>query len=463
MSPSTKPLILLVIVLLVVPLLVLLALNLTLQTPAMKERLRSALEKSIAAPVSMTGISVTPLGGIKVSGLIALSKESNSEMHIDSLIITPSFLKLLQQQVVIERLRINHPVVKSSLAGVTTLSSQPDLGNPSRPPVTQSLPAQEKPAAAPTLTALQPAFHAEQVLRHIPKLTIMDADLTLLNAQGLPLLWIQGLNLTGKTIHSGGWNGSLQANQIIVGKGLILHDLRAPVALSSDFSTISLEHLIATLGGGKLAGNFVLAVPPLSPEYKTELTLTEASLKQFFIDASLGNSASEGVVSGDLDLSGVAGTAQSMEGKGTLLCTDAVIQPADFLRQIGEILQLQELQMLHLSEVKTLFRIHQGEGQVDQLSLRSENLILSAQGPVRSNGDLDLQARLLFNDKLSKRLHGLLGSQLTQAPEPGYNQVVFHVSGSPKNPKTDLLERLTGIHLGGDLGGLIQGLFGRPR
>ena len=98
--------------------------------------------------------------------------------------------------------------------------------------------------------------------------------------------------------------------------------------------------------------------------------------------------------------------------------------------------------------------------------LRSENLVLAATGPVDSSGELNLDSRLLFNEKLAGRLRGLLGNKLTAAPEQGYSQISFRVTGPALNPKTDLLERLTGIRIGGDLGGIggfIQGLFGTPK
>jgi hypothetical protein len=293
-------------------------------------------------------------------------------------------------------------------------------------------------------------------------LKIIDGDFLLLDERNIPLVSAQGINLTDTELSAGGWRGSLTAKQITLGSSLIIHELSSPIIVSPDAASISLNDLTATLGGGKLAGNLSVDLPPSTPEFKTQLTLSGATLNQFFLDASLGNAATEGVVTGNLQLSGIAGIPQSTEGQGALLCTDAVIQPADFLKQIGQILQIQELQLLRLAEGKTLFRVQHGDVQIDQLALRSENLILTAQGPVHSNGDLDLQARLLFNEKLSGRLHGFLGPQLTQAPEPGYSQVAFHVSGPAKSPKTDLLERLTGIRINGDLGGLLQGLFGRP-
>ena len=45
-------------------------------------------------------------------------------------------------------------------------------------------------------------------------------------------------------------------------------------------------------------------------------------------------------------------------------------------------------------------------------------------------------------------------------------ELSFRVTGPALSPKTDLLERLTGIKIGGDLGGiggLLQGLFGAPK
>ena len=91
----------------------------------------------------------------------------------------------------------------------------------------------------------------------------------------------------------------------------------------------------------------------------------------------------------------------------------------------------------------------------------------SAKGPVGATGDLDLDARILLNENLASRLRGILGPRLAPAPEPGYSQITFRVTGPPSRPRTDLLERLTGIRIGGDLGGLgnlLQGLgiFGKP-
>ena len=466
-SSRSKPLLLLLVFLLAVPLLLLLGLNLLLQTTPIKERLRSTLSITLGMPISFSSLSATLCGDIKVVGISGGAVGNSVSFKGDSIFISPSYLRLLHGEILINDLRIIHPVLHSSLTQVAMPpgpSSLPVLETP-QASVTPSSSLQQpslQPSQTTSTSAVALPTQAQIILRQIPRLAVTDAEVTLLNTQNLPIATIEGMSLLGSLTSTGTWQGTLKAHQVIVGNSLILHDLDSPITLSSGISKLSLEGLTATLGGGKLAGEFTLALPPSALQYQTHLTLTGAKLNQFFLDASLGNLASEGAITGDLQLSGVAGSAETMEGTGNLLCTDAVIQPADFLRQIGEILQIQELQMLHLAEGKAAFNIHQGETQITQLYLRSQNLILTAQGPMKPNGDLDLQARLLFNEKLTGRLHGLIGSQLSPAPEAGYSQVSFRVYGPAKSPKTDLLERLTGIHIGGDLGGLLQGLFGRP-
>jgi hypothetical protein len=310
-----------------------------------------------------------------------------------------------------------------------------------------------------------PSTPRHAVTIDLKRIRITSGEFTLCDERNLPLLSIKGLGL-GLDLKSGAdgqeaWLGDLRADEMNLGH-VVIHQLRSDAMLPGDLKGLSLDQLTAVLGGGKLTGSAHLDLPPSSPAYKATLVLSGASLKQLLADASLGNSAAEGSVSGNMDLGGIAGIPSSSEGKGLLNCTGAVIQPVDFLRQIGQILQIDELQLLRLAEANCAFRIVSGNIVVEDLLLRSENLILTAKGPVLPSGDLDLQARLLFNEKLTGRLRGLLGQKLTVAPEPGYSQVPFHVTGTAINPKTDLVERLTGIRIGGDLGGILQGLFGRP-
>ena len=451
-----KPIPILVFLLVGIPLSLIVGLNCYLQTDDVRGQIRNAISQTVGIPVSFESIHALPWRGIIVGGISAGRQGEYFHMIGTSAAIQPDYLAFLHGDVSVRKISLTRPVMEfsqSRTAGVIAPS-----------PIIPSTAVIAKPSFGTSCRASEESTTgAGNIILHgIPSLNISEATVTLLNENNLPIALLQNITLTGKYHSSTGWKGSIEIEKATVGSSLIVHEIQSPVTLSSDDSSISLDDITAVLGGGKLSGRFSISLPPAAPHYHANLHLAEASLNQFLLDASFGDVGAGGGIAGDLQITGSAGLGSSMEGNGTLLCTNAVIQPADFLRQIGQILQIEELQTLRLSEGKAVFAIQRGRVLIENLSLRSDNLILTAQGPVLFGGDLDLQARLLFNEKLTSRIRGFLGPQLARAPEQGYSQVAFHVSGPLNNPKTDLLERLTGIRINGNLGGLLQGLFGRP-
>jgi len=487
----SKPILAVAVILLAVFAAAILCLNLYLRAPGTQNQLTEALTLAAGVPVTIESSYVLPLpppGGIRLSGIKAQQQGRPALFTADSITLRPNYAELLHGRLFIDGAVLNHPVVRLALSelpgarrpeGVSASSfgSTAPGGLPQKvtgsTPSAASAASAASPPSAPTqassadrataplkpATASTPTTSRGIPLRH---LVIKNGELTLLDEQGVPLISASGIHLKGAHVAAGGWIGTLLYTQTVLSDRVILKDLRTPIRLSENLQTLSLETFTALLGEGKLSGNASFDLSMGAPRYSVTMNLAGASLKHLLSDASFGVSSAEGIISGDLQLTGTAGEGSSIQGKGGLTAKDATIQPVDFLKQIGQLLNVEELKLLRLSDSKCLFHLVAGRVIIDDLFLRSENLILSAKGPLKPSGELDLDSRLLFNDKLTGRLRGLLGSQLTPAPETGYSQVAFHVSGSPMNPKTDLLERLTGIKIGGDLGGILQGLFGRP-
>ena len=475
MRTISKPILAVAVLLLGVIAAVILCLNLYLRSSGTQEQLRQVLSNAARVPVTIQSsyaLPVPPLGAIRLSGVKGVQEGRIPLFSADSITLRPDYAELLHGRLLIAGLVLNHPVVRLTLGGMpgtqrpdsvrapnfgsaaTGSMPQKTIGITGIPSITPSgtIAPTEAPSAKQTTASNIP-------LRHV---TIKNGEFTLIDERGLPFISASGIHLKGVHDAAGGWIGNLNSTQVVLSDRVIFKDLKTPVRLSDSLNTISLETLTAILGEGKLAGNTTIDLSLGAPRYSLAVSLAGASLKQLLADASYGASSAEGAVAGELQLSGTAGEGSSIQGKGGLFAKDATIQPVDFLKQIGQILNVDELKLLRLSESKCLFHLAAGRVVIDDLFLRSENLVLSAKGPLKPTGELDLDSRLLFNDKLTGRLRGLLGSQLSPAPEPGYSQVSFHVSGSPMNPRTDLLERLTGIKIGGDLGGILQSLFGRP-
>lgn len=456
MRPIAKPFLFFGTILFGIFLLLVVAVNLSLQLPSIKDRIQTSLSAALGTPVSFKSVFMNPAGGIRLSELVLSPNAHLKTASAETLTIYPSWGKLLKGELSPSDISLKHPtaivMVRSTDTPTLPAPINSPLPSPSFP--TSSSPLNSQTSGARTSTPLNGLADL------LPCLSLYHGEFSLLDANSHPVLQLNDVNTREE---KGGLK--IMATTALINDSLILHHLDANAEADTEGSSLSLQNISATMGEGRVTGTLRCGLPPGAPSYNANLQLTGARLSKLLADASFGTSSAEGSIDGDLILEGTAGIGATMTGRGSLHCKEAVIEPVTFLKQIGQLLNVDELKLLKLAEGKCLFRIDGGHVVIDELFLRSENLILSAKGPVQNSGELNLESRLLFNQSLTGRLHGLLGSQLTPAPESGYSQVTFHVSGPASNPRTDLIERLTGIHLGGNLGGLgglLQGLFGKP-
>ena len=463
MRPIAKPFLAGIAILFALVAVALLGLNAWLALPATRESLQREISRAVGMPVTI-GSTIAlplPLPVIRISEVNALSGLNAFKAEVITL--QPNLSDLLRGRITASGISLKNPSLRITTAPRPSAS-------PSEPTFQPPAPSSESVSPLPSPTLTTPASIKITATPSVQRIRISDGDFIYLDTGGCPILVLKGLDVRS-SMEGGAWKGKASATSAVIGSGLILRNMQAPFSSSSQSSpgtplSVDLTPLSAALGDGTLSGNATISTDPHAPDYSLTLHLEGAKLGRLLADASMESSSAEGAISGDVRLTGTAGRGASMNGGGTLLCKDVTIQPVDFLRQIGQFLSIDELKLLRLSEGKCLFRIDQGRFVIDDLLLRSENLILAANGPLGSTGELNLDSRLLFNEKLTTRLRGLLGNKLTPAPEQGYTQLSFRVTGPALSPKTDLLERLTGIKIGGDLGGiggLLQGLFGAPK
>jgi hypothetical protein len=465
MRPIAKPFLAGIAILFALVAVALLGLNAWLALPATRESLQREISRAVGMPVTI-GSTIAlplPLPVIRIGNIQAQALSGLNAFKAEVITLQPKLSDLLLGRITASGVSLKNPSLR------ITTDPRPSAP-PSEPNFQDPAPSSESVSPLPSPTLTTPASIKITATPSVQSVRINGGDITYLDAAGRPILVLKGLDVRS-SLEVGAWKGMATAASAVIGSGLILRNIQAPFSSSSQSSTgaplsVDLTPLSALLGDGTLSGNATISTDPHSPDYSITLHLEGAKLGRLLADASMGSSSAEGAISGDVRLAGTAGKGATMNGEGTLLCNDVTIQPVDFLRQIGQFLSIDELKLLRLTEGKCLFRIEQGRFVIDDLLLRSENLILAANGPLGSTGELNLDSRLLFNEKLTSRLRGLLGNKLTPAPEQGYTQLSFRVTGPALSPKTDLLERLTGIKIGGDLGGigaLLQGLFGAPK
>ena len=483
MRPIAKPILTVAAILIAGVLSVCLILNAYLTLPATRNQIESGIGSSLGMPVTIGSIFALPwpVGTIRIGNIKGGGAGDPRQFSAPSIILRPDFTELLHGRIVASGVELKRPSLRLStrqpiaamatpsaatpgnFGGSFTATSTPrDIKPPTlgiASPATESVPAQNALSGAST-----PAGEIPPSLP-LKSIRVEGGDFSYLDDKGNPILTLKGLTMRG-ALNGENWKGNLNAPSIVIGSSLIFRNLHAGLTGPANLSSLDLSPCTASFGGGTLSGTASLTSLRQSPSFSLTLHLSDGRLEKLLSDASLGTSSAQGRITGDLRLEGMAGKGSTMNGAGNLLCKEVTVEPVSFLKQIGQFLNIEELKLLRLSEGKCLFRVDQGRFVVDDLFLRSENLILAAKGPLDSTGQLNLESRLLFNENLTRRLGGLLGNKLTPAPEQGYTQIAFRVSGPAMNPRTDLLERLTGIRIGGDLGGfggLIQGLFGAPK
>jgi hypothetical protein len=132
----------------------------------------------------------------------------------------------------------------------------------------------------------------------------------------------------------------------------------------------------------------------------------------------------------------------------------------DLLQTLGEVLQFDELIQLRVNSGVADFHFENEKVTVDQLLLESPDLKLSAQGIARFNRKLDLDARLLVDDRTLKQRPSFIRDLFAATNENGEHAIDFKVGGTIDKPKTDLAEKLLGKSLGDQFDNVVSRLFG---
>jgi len=166
-----------------------------------------------------------------------------------------------------------------------------------------------------------------------------------------------------------------------------------------------------------------------------------------------------GKLEGHLDASGKTADPDALAGNGEIILRDGQVRQYSLLMALGQLLQIQELQQLHLDQAQVKYHINPGVVTIDELVFRSENIRLTATGTVSFDGKLQLESQLAVNEKMRSQLFRAIRDNFKPIDEPGYTAVSFQVGGTVGRPKTNLMDKLIGRDLK-DLSSVISGLLG---
>jgi len=429
----------------------LVGINLYLQSGDVQQRIHLATEQALGTPVAVKRTVYTPWSGLTLSGLSLPDPTipGTNVIEAPSFSVQFQFLPLLGKRLVISTISLNSP----HLALRQTADKKWILL-----PARVATPPKEKPAPG----SAKPIIRAPMFTVELSNFYISDASADIIDNKGVYLGRIRGLSVEGRLTGTRRVDGSVWIEDIDIGGQLHPNRLRASFAYEDNLLSIS-EAKFA-IAGGKVRASFTVVTPKKGdPAFQFHSEIDEVSLATLISEAHGDERGTSGTLLGHVDLRGNPLDSSTLVGSGEVSLDSAQIRPFDAIQQIGTFLRVDELQLLKLHDARMNFEVKDEKFWVNDLTLRSENLIITGKGPIKFNGKMNLDGRFQVNEKIQHELSMFIGDQFTPSTEPGYKEVAFSVTGRISRPETNLLDKITGYHIGGSLGGFLKGLFRMPK
>lgn len=428
---------------------ILLCINLYLQSKDVQQRIREAAVRSLGAEVKIESTNFTPWNGLVVRHITIPDPMNPAQNMVDAkaLRIRFAWLPLLEQRFVVTELALFEPKIF-----VRQMSSGDWLVP--LPPPPQAIVALEETATAaePKTKGTKSSFRAELQGVHL-----RDGQVAFINAKGMTVLFLEKAEFKADIAPDLSAKGTFNVERLDLGGRLRPRKISGP--FTWDGIAFDAPDIKGSLSGGKIAASYKVTALN-NPQFTLKLLLDQIELKKLFDDAYVDPGQTEGKLQGVLDLTGDPRSLETLVGGGHAELLAAKLKPLDFLVQLGTLLQIEELQMLKLTDAKMDYSVREQKVIVDNLILKTENLVLSGQGPVRFTGQLDMDAKLQINRKLQRQLKGMLNKNFVDSADPEYKEISFTVDGKIDNPRTNLLDKLIGIdNISKDVGGLLKNLF----
>lgn len=478
MSKVSKIVLLIVTGIIAVLFLLSISVNLYLQSQGVQQRIAQAISDAIGTPVTIQRTSYVPWQGIVLGKIRVSQYQSGDKAHpvlltIDNVRLHISWIPFLfQRKLAIASIRLEKPVVILGEPGMPAEF----FGSPVQPlPASSQIPPVQRNQALspsgiattsltgnstsiPHPTAAGKSLPSNSFPRDLPQIVISEGEFRLITKAGKTTVLATKIAAQLDPTTDGHLTGPLTCTRMVLSNSLFFTNLQA--SLSCSPHTLEVNAISASLAGGKVCGEFRYQLNNTS-DFRLQANGEDISLEMLLKQAGYRTAGSSGSLRGNMYLSKEG--EEEPKGRGVVELLKGELESTDFLRQLGRLLQIQELESLHLKKAVSSFEIQQDRLVFDNIFLESENLILKGTGPMKYNGNLNINAQLLFNDRLYAQYQSLLGKELPSSSIQGYHEVAFHVTGQTASPHSDLLDKLTGIRFRGNVGGFLQQLIGWPR
>jgi AsmA-like protein len=476
---------------------VLLGVNLYVQSQGAQGKIQQELSRSLGVPLKIRSMSVTPWGGLELSGITipqTVSVGPKYFLQARTFRLRVRFLSLFSRRLVIKEVSLVGPRVvwpqnkegkwrlpdtRAARADTISKTQAPATATPQAEPrielaetntapvVTNTGPAVTNAATvlpSPTASVKDEPPGREAKLAVAPevrRVSVKGGNFTFLDQTGKLVASFSGVDFRTNIRSAQALRGDAKVARVSLQDRFFLDQLRSPIRYEPD--VLELSKISARVAEGEVNGYFAMQPETEDSPFTTSVNFHDVLADQLVENAGGTKGMVKGKLEGSFQASGKTGDPEALIGQGEILLRDGRVQQYRLLVLLGQILQIEELQELHLEQADAKYHLRPGLVTIDELVLRSPNIRLTSSGTVGFDGTLQLNSQLAINDRIRGQLFKAIRDNFHRTDDPGYSAIEFQVGGTVERPSTNLVEQVVGRDISSMLNSFFGGKKNRPK
>ena len=455
----------------------LIGVNLYVQSQGTQSRIQQELSQRLGTPLHIRGASVTPWGGLTLTGITIpqISSASSSDfLEAKSFHLHVRLLSLFSRRLVIKKVSLLSPSVvwpqnedgkwrlPGGVAEERPAAAAPEKSEESTvaaPPGSgESVASAPRPSPMPSRAAKQTPQKADSAfVPEIRRVNVTNGNFRFLDRSGNMVSSFEGVDFHSSLRNAVALRGTAKIAKVSLRNRFFLQHLQSP--LHYDPKQLDLSNIFAQAGSGEISGHCTMEPQAKDSPFSATVKFRNVQADQIVAEAGGPKGMVQGKLEGNFQATGKTADPSALTGGGEIFLRNGQVQQYSLLVALGQVLQIEELTQLQLEQAAVRYHLSPGLVTIDQLLLRSPNIRLSATGTVTFNGKLRLDSQLAINDKIRGQLFKPIRDNFRSIAEEGYSAVDFQVSGTIDRPKSNLVEKVVGR----DLKDFVSGLLGSGR
>ncbi|MFL6527800.1 MAG: AsmA-like C-terminal region-containing protein [Chthoniobacterales bacterium] len=446
----------------------LLAINMHVQSQHTHARIEHELSERLGTTLRIRRISVTPWKGLALTGIAipqttAAGSGATDFLSAESFELRVRYLSLFSQRLVIKEVSLIEPKVTwyQNADGEWRLPAPIVRAAPAQPTPTPEAAISIAPggdANAPrSTTSAAPESRPTAFTPEVRRVNLVGGSFRFFDARGRPIANFEDVQFHSNFRNTADVRGNVAIAKTSLRDRFFLQHLQARLAYGP--GALELTDITADAAGGRMSGRFDMQPKSAESPFVANVKFEGLDANRVVTEAGGSSGTIAGKLEGFLDASGKTADPNALAGSGEVVLRDGQLRQYSLLNALGQMLQIPELQQLHLDDAHANYHISPGMVTVDELRFRSPNVRLSATGTIFFDGRLQLQSQLAIDDQIRNQLFRPVRDNFQPIDEPGFAALGFEIGGTIERPKSDLLEKLVGRDLK-DIGSAINSLIG---